>query len=333
MTSTTSVPLLEATNLKKHYSRGWFLRQRTSVVRAVDGVSVRVSGPGETIGIVGESGSGKSTTGRLLLGLEAPDSGAVRFDTFDIHACTRSEWRRYRTSVKAVFQDPFSSLDPRMQIGEIVAEPLARFGSPANTRTRVEEALTRVGLRASVAGVLPRELSGGMRQRVAVARAMITDPRLVVLDEPTSALDVSVRAQILNLLRDIGDATGVSYILISHELPTIRFMADDIYVMYAGQIVESATNEALFAHPLHPYTQGLLKSVLADHPRQRSADVSAARPVLDVPVRGCRFRNRCAFAMPRCAEEEPLLTGVAAEHRVACHLYPTPDAQPVGPMA
>ncbi len=314
--------LLSTIELTKHYGgkRLAGLGPRAELVRAVDGISIRVGGPGEAVGLVGESGSGKSTTGRLLLGLEKPDSGSVVFSGYDINRCTRSEWKRYRTSVKAVFQDPFSSLDPRMRIGEIVSEPLARVRS-MSADEQVPAALTRVGLRPSLAAVLPRELSGGMRQRIAIARAMITNPRLVILDEPTSALDVSVRAQILNLLRDIADDTGVSYIVISHELPTIRFMADYIYVMYAGEIVESAANEELFRRPLHPYTQALLQSVLPDHPRNRSTDPPPAMPVLEVPERGCHFRNRCPFAMPRCTEEAPSLQPKGSDHHVSCHLY------------
>ncbi len=322
---TATSPLLVAEKLSKFYpSRRVGLEVRRRWVRAVDGIDLKVTADGTTVGVVGESGSGKSTMGRLLLGLEPPMSGRVAFEGRDVNRLPRRLQKRFRSSVKAVFQDPFASLDPRMSISEIVSEALRPVRVSGAERTRlVGEALAKVGLQPSLGSAFPGALSGGMRQRVAIARAIVTSPKAIILDEPTSALDVSVRAQILNLLKDIQDTTRTSYVLISHDLSTMRFMSDQINVMYAGEIIERANNEELFKHPLHPYTKLLIDSALPRHPQQRSSDLlsTSIEFNVDVPVSGCRFRNRCAFALQVCANRNPELKALGDGHEVACHLY------------
>ena len=253
-------PLLELQDVKKHFAvrKGFLRRASGGLIRAVDGISFRVR-QGETLSIVGESGCGKTTTSRLILRVETPTSGTVLFDGAAIDRLDAAGLKKFRSSVQAVFQDPWSSLNPRMRIGSIVAEPLVVDDklSPSAIRQRVADLLVQVGLRADHAELYPHQFSGGQRQRIAIARALSVQPRLIVLDEPVSALDVSIRAQILNLLRDLQGRLGVSYVMIAHHLATVRHMSHQVAVMYLGQIVEMAPARELFAMPLHPYTQAL----------------------------------------------------------------------------
>jgi oligopeptide/dipeptide ABC transporter ATP-binding protein len=320
-----SEPLLRVDNLRKLYAqaRSAFLRTQGGIVRAVDGVSFEVP-VGATLGLVGESGCGKSTTARLLLRLEDPTSGRIVFDGMDVQGVVGADLKAYRTHVQAVFQDPYSSLNPRMRVGEIIAEPLTanRKLPAAEVRDAVAQAMTVVGLNPQWAGRFPHEFSGGQRQRVAIARSLILRPRLLVLDEPVSALDVSIRAQILNLLMDLQDQFGLSYLLISHDLDVIAEMCNEIAVMYLGQIVEIGPAAEIAAHPCHPYTQALFSARLPAHPGAVGNRIRLSGEIpspLDPPS-GCRFRTRCPQAMAICAETIPPVTEVLAGHRANCHL-------------
>jgi oligopeptide/dipeptide ABC transporter ATP-binding protein len=319
-----TAPLLEAAGLTKHFAvRRGLLGWGTGTVRAVDNVAFRIE-PGTTLGLVGESGCGKTTTSKLVLGLERPTAGAIRFEGAEVTGLDRAGLRHYRKSVQAVFQDPYASLDPRMRVGTIIAEPLVineRAGAAARRR-RVLELLELVGLPERSAELFPHEFSGGQRQRIAIARALALAPRLVVLDEPVSALDVSIRAQILNLLRDLQRRLGVAYLFIAHDLAAVAHMSHTIAVMYLGQIVEWGDADAVALAPKHPYTQALFAAALPidmDGVREEFALSGEVPSPLDPPG-GCRFHPRCPHAMPRCATEEPALR--QAEGRlVACHLY------------
>ncbi len=316
--------LLEVEALTKHFPvRRGLLGRATGLVRAVDGVSFTID-PGTTLGLVGESGCGKTTTSKLVLGLERPTAGAIRFQGEDVLALDRAQLRRYRRAVQAVFQDPYASLDPRMRVGAIVAEPLVinERLDRASRRRRVRELLDLVSLPARAADLFPHEFSGGQRQRVAIARALALSPRLVVLDEPVSALDVSIRAQILNLLRDLQQQLGVSYLFIAHDLAAVAHMSHTIAVMYLGQIVEWGPADVVAREPRHPYTQALFAAALPidfDTPRAEPA-VSGEVPSPLRPPAGCRFHPRCPHAMPHCATDPPVLRPHAAR-QVACHLY------------
>jgi oligopeptide transport system ATP-binding protein len=316
--------LLEVEGLTKHFPvRRGLLGRATGLVRAVDSVSFSIE-VGATLGVVGESGCGKTTTSKLVLGLERPTAGAIRFGGENVLTLGRAGWQRYRRAVQAVFQDPYASLDPRMRVGTIIAEPLVineRMDAAARRR-RVHELLDLVSLPARAADLYPHEFSGGQRQRVAIARALALSPRLVVLDEPVSALDVSIRAQILNLLRDLQARLGVSYLFIAHDLAAVAHMSHVIAVMYLGQIVERGPADAVALEPRHPYTQALFAAALPidfDSPREEIA-LSGEVPSPLSPPAGCRFHPRCPHAMPRCATEEPVLRP-AAGRLVACHLY------------
>ena len=316
--------ILEAVAVKKHFpvTAGLAIKRVSGWVKAVDGVSVGVA-EGETLGIVGESGSGKTTLARLFLRLERPTDGSLRFDGRDMAAFRRDDLARYRRSVQAVFQDPYSSLDPRMRIQNIVAEPLPRErGAGVPLRERVGEALELVGLERATATLYPHEFSGGQRQRIAIARALVTYPKLVVLDEPVSALDVSIRAQILNLLKGLQERLGLAYVMISHDLAAARYLSTHLAVMYSGMLVERGTCEAVYTEPLHPYTQALLSAALPLHPsahRQRIV-LSGEIPNPMRPPSGCRFHPRCPKAMPHCRTDEPAWREVKPAHFTACHL-------------
>jgi oligopeptide transport system ATP-binding protein len=318
--------VLQGVGLKKHFPvtggftvggvRGW--------IKAVDGVSVQVA-EGETLGIVGESGSGKSTLARLFLLLERPTEGAVVLDGKDVRAFARADFARYRRSVQAVFQDPYSSLNPRMRVEHIVAEPLPRDNgaSRAATRERVGDVLDLVGLRRSSATLYPHEFSGGQRQRIAIARALVTYPKFIMLDEPVSALDVSIRAQILNLLKGLQERLGLAYIMISHDLAAARYLATRLAVMYAGKLVETGECDAVYTDPLHPYTEALLSAALPLHPSAKRRRIVLAGEVANPmnPPTGCRFHPRCPRAMPQCRTEEPAWQAVRPGRFTACHLY------------
>ena len=316
--------LLRARELRKHFPvrRGLFNRG-SAVVRAVDGVSFEIM-PGQTLGVVGESGCGKTTTAKLVLRLESPTEGSVEFDGRPLVALDADGIRRYRRSVQAVFQDPFASLNPRMRVSAIVAEPLVTHEALARgtVDARVNELLGLVGLPARAATLFPHEFSGGQRQRIAIARALAVSPKLIVLDEPVSALDVSIRAQILNLLRDLQQQLGVSYLFIAHDLAAVAHMSHTIAVMYLGKIVEIGPAGTVARTPKHPYTQALFAAALPSHPDEAGEEtiIPGEVPSPLAPPSGCRFHPRCPSAMARCAAEEPALRA-HDERRVACHLY------------
>ena len=324
------VVILEAQGLTKHFpvTRGLLFSRTIGTVKAVDGIDFCLR-QGETLGIVGESGCGKTTTARLVLSLERATGGSLQFRGQEIAMLTGQAWRDYRRAVQAVFQDPYSSLNPRLTIAKTVSEPLLETAgdlSKAAIATRVAEVLSAVGLRPAMAALYPHELSGGQRQRVALARALTTNPDCILLDEPVSALDVSIRAQVMNLLRQLQDRLGVSYILIAHDLAVVKYVSQHIGVMYLGKLVETAASAELYAHPLHPYTQVLLSNALPAHPEDVHAEVILPGEVPSPfnPPGGCRFHSRCPQAMPVCAEVEPSLRESSPGHSVACHLYHTP---------
>jgi oligopeptide transport system ATP-binding protein len=318
------MPVLEAAAVSKHFAtrRGIF-SGNGAVVRAVDGISFTVA-EGETLGVVGESGCGKTTTAKLVLGLEDPTGGTMRFDGKDLQTMDTAGRRHYRRSVQAVFQDPYASLNPRMRIGAIISEPLITHEDlPAATvRARVLELLDLVGLPARSADLFPHEFSGGQRQRIAIARALSLSPRLIVLDEPVSALDVSIRAQILNLLTDLQDRLGVSYLFIAHDLAAVAHMSHQIIVMYLGKIVESGPAIALAQDPQHPYTQALFSAALPNHPDDRREEIILQGEVPSPlrPPAGCHFHPRCPMAMPRCSTDVPTLRPVG-DRQISCHLF------------
>ena len=321
--------LLEAEALTKHFPvrRGIFGRT-AGLVRAVDSVSFTIEA-GKTLGLVGESGCGKTTTSRMILNVEPPTSGEIRFDGGRLDRLDRDDLRRYRRAVQAVFQDPYGSLDPRMRVGSIVGEPLIINERPPGPalRKRVLELLDLVGLPERAAELFPHEFSGGQRQRIAIARALALSPRLVVLDEPVSALDVSIRAQILNLLRDLQRRLGVAYLFIAHDLAAVAHMSHVIAVMYLGKIVELGAAAEVALRPKHPYTQALFSAALPLDPGERREEIILSGEIpspLDPPL-GCRFHTRCLHVMERCRRDEPPLAPESGR-LVACHLYPSPAA-------
>jgi oligopeptide/dipeptide ABC transporter ATP-binding protein len=324
-------PLLisEAVDLKLHYpiaGGGWARRSATRYVRAVDGVDLAIA-QGEAVALVGESGCGKSSLGRALLRLEDPTEGVVRFDGQDLTALSQALLRPLRRGMQMVFQDPFSSLNPRMKIGETLAEPLRVHGIETGRQAReaVAEILHVVGLEPRVAERYPHEFSGGQRQRIAIARAVIARPKFVVADEPISALDISVQAQIIDLFDDLKARFSLTYLFISHDLAVVRHIADQVAVMYLGRIVEQGGPDEVFDHPLHPYTRALLDAVpIPDPEKERHREIAGL--VGDVPspttvFQGCRFASRCLHAMDICRQRDPVLETATAGHSVACWLH------------
>ncbi len=323
-------PVLEVRDLVKHFKvKG----SRKDVVHAIDGVSFSIPA-GQTLGLVGESGCGKSTVARTVLRVHEPTSGQVLVDGEDFTALGRSQLRERRRLLQMVFQDPYSSLNPRQTVADLVAEPLIahQIGAKSEHRGLVEQMLVRVGLDPRHSQRYPHEFSGGQRQRIGIARALICGPRLVVCDEPISALDVSIQAQVVNLLRELQDEQELAYLFIAHDLSMVRFVSDQIGVMYLGQIVELCSADQIHANPLHPYTQGLLAS--APNAKLALAERTAGNQVIrpqavtgDLPSpihppSGCRFRTRCPFAMEVCATVPPPLNDAGDGHLVACHLHP-----------
>jgi oligopeptide/dipeptide ABC transporter ATP-binding protein len=330
-------PVVEVRELTKHFPlRGGLWRRSAGSVKAVDGVGFEIAA-GQTFGLVGESGCGKSTLAMLLVKLLEPTGGAIRLDGNDIAGIGGTALREFRKRVQLVFQDPYSSLDPRQKIASALSEPLVTLGlatSRAEAIRRAEEAVNLVGLDAEVLRRLPHELSGGQRQRIVIARALALAPRLVILDEPTSSVDVSVQAQILGLLQDLRRRQGLTYLLISHNLVVVRFMSDVVAVMYLGRIVELAPAAQLFAAPQHPYTAALISAIPLPDPRRRRL-VALAEGDVPSPVNtpsGCRYHPRCPYAERMCREQEPALREVASEHLSACH-FPDRAAYGVPPRA
>ncbi|QNN54232.1 ABC transporter ATP-binding protein [Nocardioides mesophilus] len=326
--------LLSVEHLVKDFPLGHSLfGRKQGTVSAVADVSFEVR-TGETLGLVGESGCGKTTTGRLVVGLDDPTSGTVRVDGKDLTALPRRERRVMRREVQFMFQDPYSSLDPRMRVGPILREPLQihRLGDRAEQRRQVSELLDLVGLPESAVDRYPHEFSGGQRQRIGLARALALHPRLVVADEPVSALDVSIQAQVLNTMRELQNRLDLTYVVISHDLSVIRYLADRIGVMYLGKLVEEGPAAEVYHHPLHPYTHGLIETIpVADPERERvkeKAPLGGELPSAAAPPSGCRFRTRCPLAQEICAQEEPPLAPLRpGGHRVACH-FPLEPAAP-----
>lgn len=308
--------ILEVKDLVKHFP------SPAGSVKAVDGISFGIL-EGETLGMVGESGCGKSTTGKVLIRLEDPTSGSARFEGKDIFTIQKSDMKAFRRKVQIVFQDPFASLDPRMTVGEIIGEPLLVHNLVARNqmKPRVQELLKMVGLDASHADRYPHEFSGGQRQRIGIARALAVEPRLIICDEPVSALDVSIQAQIINLLKDLQRSCGLTYLFIAHDLSVVKHISDRICVMYLGKIVETADKRALFAKPLHPYTQALLSAIPVPDPDRQEERIllegDAPSPVS--PPAGCRFHTRCAYAFDLCKREEPPMLEYGDRHFCACH--------------
>ncbi len=319
-----SGPLVEVEGLVKHFTLGGsnILLRRKPVVRAVDGVSFEIA-ERETLGLVGESGCGKSTVGRLVLRLMPPTGGSLRFGGQDLAAMAPEALRRLRSQMQIVFQDPQSSLNPRLSVEEIILEPLYSQGArpSAELSRHAAEMLERVGLPVRFRHRYPHQFSGGQRQRIGIARAIASRPRFIVCDEAVSALDVSVQAQVVNLLQDIRDEMGISYLFIGHDLAVVRHIADRIAVMYLGRIVETAPTEQLFRAPLHPYTRALMAAVPVHHPRLRRPRqrLKGELPSPIHPPSGCHFHPRCPHARDICRSESPALRTLAAGQHVACH--------------
>jgi oligopeptide/dipeptide ABC transporter ATP-binding protein len=326
--------VLEVNGLKKYFPvRRGLLRRTVGHVHAVDDVSFTI-GSAETVGLVGESGCGKTTVGRTILRLIEPTAGSIRLEGQELSGLSKSELRPLRQRMQIIFQDPFSSLNPRMRAGDIVAEPLKLHGDDGKRarRERVAELFERVGLRRAQMDNYPHQFSGGQRQRIGVARALALNPRLIVGDEPVSALDVSIQAQVINLLRDLQRDLKLSYLFISHNLAVVEHISHRIAVMYLGRIVEYTDKTTLFARPLHPYTEALLAAVPIPNPAIKRVRhvVQGDVPSPLRPPPGCHFHTRCPYAHARCRHEAPLLREVTAGHWAACHLH---DAGPTFPLA
>jgi peptide/nickel transport system ATP-binding protein/oligopeptide transport system ATP-binding protein len=323
----TEAPLLEVNNLKKHFPiRKGLFRRVAGHVYAVDGVSFTLR-RGETLGVVGESGCGKSTTGRMVMKLMEPTAGSIKLAGEDITEVSPERLRRIRRQMQIIFQDPYSSLDPRQTAGSVVAEPMVVHGTARGRELedRVADLFKRVGLRADDMRKLPGAFSGGQRQRIGIARALALNPSLIVCDEPVSALDVSIQAQVVNLLMDLQDELGLSYLFIAHDLAVVHHISHRIAVMYLGRVVEFAETEDLFAEPLHPYTQALLSAIPIPDPAARRPSerivLTGDLPSPSKPPKGCHFHTRCPFAFDRCRVEDPRFREVRPGHFAACHLH------------
>ena len=319
-------PLLEVTDLVVHFpiKSGILVDREVATVHAVDGVSLTLH-EGETLGLVGESGCGKSTLCRAILQLVSPTSGSVRFAGDELVGRSRRDLRPLRREMQMIFQDPFASLNPRKRVGQIIGDPIELHGLArgAELKRRVLELLERVGLQAEHYNRFPHEFSGGQRQRIGIARALALQPKLIIADEPVSALDVSVQAQIINLLEELQDEFGLSYLFVAHDLGVVRHVSDRVAVMYLGKVVETSASDALYRSPLHPYTNALLSAVPIPDPRRNSEreriTLEGDVPSPIDPPPGCRFHTRCASATDVCRTEEPALAQLAPGHFAACH--------------
>jgi peptide/nickel transport system ATP-binding protein len=326
MTVPTAEPLLEVRGLVKDFPLGGgFLSRKKEYVRAVRGVDLSLQ-PSETLGVVGESGCGKSTLGRCILRLIEPTAGTVRFQGVDLGSLPAKGLRRMRRSMQIIFQDPYSSLNPRMRVGAIVGEGLAIHGlaEGPSRRSRVVDLLGKVGLHADAYDRYPHEFSGGQRQRIGIARALAVEPRFIVADEPVSALDVSIQAQIINLLQDLQEQLDLAYLFIAHDLRVVEHISHRVAIMYLGRIVEMAPSEEIYASPRHPYTRALLSAVPTPEPgaRQERIVVRGDVPSPVAPPPGCAFHPRCPHAQEVCRREDPALLTGGRNHAVACHVFP-----------
>ncbi|MDR6225589.1 ABC transporter ATP-binding protein [Desmospora profundinema] len=318
-------PLLQVKNLKKYFPiKKGFLQRTIGHVKAVDNISLDVY-KGETFGLVGESGCGKSTTGRTILRLDRPTEGSIRFAGQDITDVKGSTLRKIRQDLQMVFQDPYASLNPKMMVGNILAEPILNFNKlpKEKIKAQVMDLLVKVGLTYDAYYKYPHEFSGGQRQRIGIARALALKPKLIIADEPVSALDVSVQSQVLNLLKRLQEEFKLTFIFIAHDLSVVKHMSDRIGVMYLGQMIEVAQGESLYREPLHPYTQALLSAIPIPDPRSRKERIVLKGDVPNPanPPTGCSFHPRCPHVMPECREKRPVLKEVRPKHQVACFLH------------
>lgn len=320
--------LVEAKNLEKYFdvSKG-LIRSKKTYVQAVDDVSFAIR-QGETLGLVGESGCGKSTTGRTLIKLYEPTGGQILYDGQDITKLRKDQILPFRKKMQMIFQDPYASLNARMTIGDIIAEPFEIHklaSSKAEIKEKIEELLDAVGLNPDHAARYPHEFSGGQRQRIGIARALAVEPEFIICDEPISALDVSIQAQVVNMLEDLQNQRGLTYLFIAHDLSMVKHISDRIGVMYLGKMVELTTSDELYSNPIHPYTQALLSAIPVPDPNIAKANkrilLTGDVPSPINPPSGCRFRTRCSKTMDICAKEEPVFKEVAPNHFCACHLY------------
>lgn len=318
-------PLLQVKDVKKHFpiKGGLIFSKNTGTVKAVDGISFDVF-EGETLGLVGESGCGKSTTGRLILQLIKPTAGQVIFKGQDLTKLSMEEMRKKRREIQMIFQDPYASLNPRRTVNEIISEPLVvhSIGTSAERKKRVEQLLDVVGLRREHGERYPHEFSGGQRQRIGIARALAVQPKLIICDEPVSALDVSVQAQVINLLEDLQQEFGLTYVFIAHDLSVVKHISNRVAVMYLGRMVELAEFAELYNNPQHPYTQALLSAIPIPNPQLKRKRIVLQGDVPSPinPPAGCHFHPRCPYAFDRCQQEQPQLIDLGAGHFTACHL-------------
>ena len=329
--------LVKVEGLKVHYPirSGLLLGREVGAVRAVDGVDLEIA-EGRTLGLVGESGCGKSTLGKALLRLAPVTEGRVEYDGTDVSSLKGEALRKMRRHMQMVFQDPLASLNPRQSVETILTEPLRAHAIAYDKRTRVRELLDQVGLPASASAKYPHEFSGGQRQRIGIARAIALEPRFVIADEPVSALDVSIQAQVLNLLEELQERLGLTYLVIAHDLAVVRHVSDEVAVMYLGSVVEQASSDDLYATPRHPYTKALMSAVPVPDPtieaKRERIVLAGDLPSPANPPSGCRFHTRCPFRQPtRCDTERPELRVISGDHRVACHWAEEIEAGTVRP--